>query len=356
MSTSSPSGAWYNGLAESGLVPDAVVRFAIRQLCRARLREEGAGGVEAQRARLMSWVEELRRSPIAIETAAANVQHYEVPAAFFEGVLGPHLKYSCGLWPEGVRTLAEAEEAMLDLTCRRAQLADGHEILELGCGWGSLTLWMAARLPASRILAVSNSAGQRAFILARARARGLGNVDVVTADINGFATSRRFDRVVSVEMFEHVRNYEALLARIASWLLEGGRLFVHIFAHRAFAYPYVVRDATDWMAEHFFTGGQMPSEDLLLHFQRDLALVERWAVSGIHYEKTCNAWLANMDSRREALFPVVEATYGPQSAARWWNRWRLFFMACAELFGFRGGEEWFVSHALFEKPGRARHA
>jgi cyclopropane-fatty-acyl-phospholipid synthase len=341
--------AWYTTLLESGLVPDRVVRFAIRRVCAARLREIGRGDTDAQAERYRAHVLTLRTSPLALAADAANRQHYEIPASFFERVLGPRMKYSCAWWPDGVGTLAAAEEAMLALTVERARLEDGQRVLELGCGWGALTLYAAERFPRTRITAVSNSHGQRRFIELRARERGLSNVDVITADISSLTLDRRFDRVVSVEMFEHARNYEALLRRVAGWMAADALLFVHIFTHRLFPYPYEVRDATDWMAQHFFTGGQMPSDDLLLHFQRHVSLRDHWRLKGTHYRRTSNAWLANMDRHREELFPILEATYGAGEARRWWTRWRVFFMACAELFGFDDGGQWMVSHYLFER-------
>ena len=342
--------AWYTPLLERDLLPDWLIRAGIRRLCAARLREEDCCDVEQQRARLLRFVEELKASPIAIHTSAANEQHYEVPAEFFQLVLGKHLKYSAAYWPEGVITLDAAEDAMLSLYATRARIEDGHTILELGCGWGSLSLYLAGRFPRCRIVGVSNSRTQKEFIDARARERGLRNVEIATADMNTFHASRQFDRVVSIEMFEHMRNYRTLLSKVTSWMAPGALLFVHIFAHSRFAYPYQVRDASDWMAQHFFTGGIMPSDDLLLYFRDHVRIREHWRLSGTHYQRTAEAWLANMDRHRAEILPLFRKTYGENQALRWWVRWRVFFMACAELWGFGNGQEWVVSHYLFERP------
>lgn len=336
--------------AEQGALPDAVIRAGVRAALRRRLAEIAADDVEAAVIARDAFAATMRAAPIALAPDKANEQHYDLPPAFFAGVLGRHRKYSGCWWPDGVGDLDAAEAAALTETCARAELVDGQEILELGCGWGSLSLWMAERYPASQITALSSSASQRAFIEGEARARGLSNLTVVTQDVTEFvAAPGRFDRVVSVEMFEHLRNYEEMFARVASWLKPDGRFFMHIFCHRSTPYPFVVRDDRDWMTRYFFEGGMMPSDDLPLLFQRDLKIVRQWRWNGRHYERTANAWLARMDAQRAALFPLLAAHYGPDEARRWWGRWRIFFISCAELFGFNEGREWYIGHYLFGK-------
>lgn len=330
--------------AEAGRLPDAMIRTAIRQLLQGRLDmlEREGDSTEA-------LIEKLKGEPVAVDTAAANEQHYEVPTRFFLKVLGPRLKYSSCIWPEGVNTLADAEKAMLDLTCQRAAIEDGMDILELGCGWGSLTLWMAERYPRSRILAVSNSATQRAHIETQALDRGLDNVEVRTCDMNDFDPGRSVDRIVSLEMFEHMRNPGRLLDRAAGWLNPGGKIFIHIFTHAG--KPYLFEDKgreQDWMSKYFFTGGMMPSPDYLPKASQKLDLDEEWIVNGVHYSKTLEAWLDKQDAAKADILPILAGCYGEKDAALWFQRWRMFWMACSELFKYRNGEEWPVHHYRFK--------
>lgn len=336
-------------LCERGYVPDPLARFGMRRLIARRLDEESRGNPAARHAQ---FVRELRQGPIAIHTGDANAQHYEVPAEFFRLHLGPRLKYSCCLYTQHARTLAQAEEAMLELCAQRAGVADGQRILDLGCGWGSLSLWLGERYPRAQIVGLSNSKGQREFIMARASERGLSNLTVLTGNVAefDFPSAGEFDRVLSIEMFEHMRNYEALLAKVAAWLKPAGELFVHVFAHRTLAYPFEVKDGSDWMSKHFFTGGLMPSQRLLGEFQGSLRLARQWWVEGTHYERTANDWLAGMDARRVEIMAVFRAGFGPAQAALQFQRWRMFYMAVAELFGYGDGSEWGVAHYRFARP------
>ena len=333
---------------EQGKLPDSVVRAGIRRLLSERLDEIEAADAEKAADRAAAFFDEVRRAPLALVPEKANEQHYEVPAAFFGAALGPNRKYSGCWWPEGVHSLEQAEAAALEATCERAGLDHAQRILELGCGWGSLTLWMAEKYPGSTITAVSNSASQREYIEDEVSKRGLRNVTVLTRDMNVFEPEQRYDRIVSVEMFEHMRNWPQLFGRVAGWLVPGGRFFMHVFAHRSVPYAFVEKDDTDWMSRYFFSGGMMPSDDMAGQFQDDLQLLRRWRWDGSHYEKTSNAWLANMDAARDELTPVLQAAYG-DDAEIWRQRWRVFFMAVAELFGYDRGQQWWVSHYLFEK-------
>jgi cyclopropane-fatty-acyl-phospholipid synthase len=336
-------------LAESGEIPDVLLRFGMRRLMAQRLDQEFAIDPERAGQRHSKMIEELRASPIAIETDLANEQHYEVPTEFYLAALGSRLKYSSAYYPAGCSDLDDAEEAMLGIYLERAELQDGMNILELGCGWGSLTLWMAENLPKAKIVAVSNSKTQKAHILEQCKNRGLSGVSVITEDVNNLSLDEKFDRVISIEMFEHMRNYQTLLENIASWLRSDGKLFVHIFCHKTLLYPFEVQGEEDWMSKHFFSGGLMPSRDTLLHFQQHLQLEQRWMVNGQHYEKTCNAWLANSDDRRDQIIKRFATDMTPAESQIVFQRWRMFFMACAELFGYRNGSEWMVGHYLFNK-------
>ena len=336
-------------LAEAGKLPDVLVRKGIRQLVDKRLQEIKADNCETGMADLTTFIKAMNAANIAQVPELANAQHYEVPAEFFHLCLGAQRKYSSCFWMQDTQNLDEAEVLALIQTCDHANIQDGQHILELGCGWGSLSLWMAERYPKSTITGVSNSNSQREYIMAAAKARGLSNLTIITADMNNFEAPSTYDRIVSVEMFEHMRNWQVLYGKVASWLKPKGKFFKHIFVHRNTPYLFEVQADDDWMSQFFFSGGMMPSDDLPLHFQDNLKLTQRWRWDGSHYEKTANAWLQNMDENAKQITPILAATYGENNTEMWRNRWRMFYMACAELFGYNNGQEWWVTHYLFEK-------
>jgi cyclopropane-fatty-acyl-phospholipid synthase len=336
---------------EQGLVPDSVIRHGIRRLLKRRLAGLATNDCELTAELKSAHISHMNRAEVAPLPHLANEQHYEVPAEFFTAVLGKAGKYSCCYWGDEVDDLDAAETAALRITCARAGLQDGQDILELGCGWGSLTLWMARHYPDSRITAVSNSSSQREHIIRQATALELSNVEVITCDMNDFEAGASFDRIVSVEMFEHMRNYRVLFERVSKWLKADGRFFMHIFCHRDVPYLFEDRDAGDWMSRYFFSGGMMPGSDLPLYFQDHLRILQDWQWSGLHYEQTANAWLFNMDRNKAVIWPILQETYGEGAAQQWWMRWRMFFMACAELFAYDSGQQWRVGHYLFAKAG-----
>ncbi len=338
-------------LAENGLLPDSVIKFGIRKLLGQRLQEIPTSNPQEILDYKIKLIEDLKRSKIAIETKAANDQHYEVPAQFFKLALGTHLKYSSAYYENGAKTLNQAEHDMLALSADRAGIKDGMTVMDLGCGWGSMTLWLAKHFPNCKIYSVSNSHQQREYIEAEAKKHNLSGIQVITADINEFDFEHKgaLDRIISIEMFEHMRNYQELLKKISTWLSPEGKMFVHIFCHKTTPYYFESEGEDNWMGAYFFTGGIMPSLDLFQYFQDHLKLKSQWKVNGANYQKTSLAWLENMDRNRDEIMKLFAGTYGKKDAKRWFHRWRIFFLSCAELFGYEHGEEWFVNHYLFEK-------
>jgi len=337
---------------ERGYIPDSIIRKGIKRLLKERLVEISADDAEISSHSKQGFIESMKASVLALSPEKANEQHYEVPAEFYAHVLGEHNKYSCCYWDENTLSLSHAEQKSLELSCEHAELLDGQQVLELGCGWGSLTLWVAQQYPKSHITAVSNSSSQKQYIDDMALRLGLTNVNVITCDMNDFSIDKTFDRVVSIEMFEHMRNWQELFNKVSGWLNDDGKFFMHIFTHRQVPYAFEVKDSSDWMSEYFFTGGMMPCDDLPLYFQEDLNILKNWVWDGKHYEKTSNAWLQRMDDKKQIIMPILEKTYGDDEAQIWWMRWRLFFMACAELFAYDNGQQWHVMHYLFSKGNK----
>jgi cyclopropane-fatty-acyl-phospholipid synthase len=336
---------------ETGLMPDSVIRAGIRRLLGRKLKEIHATDVEKAAIIKNRFVQMMGESPIALVPHLANEQHYEVPAAFYSEVLGRNRKYSCCYWPNGVDDLDAAEDAALQVTAERAGIEDGMKVLDLGCGWGSLSLWIAEHFPKASVTSVSNSRSQRDYIVQAAESRGIENIEVHVCDMNDFGAPGTYDRIVSVEMFEHMRNYPELFRRIGNWLEPDGRFFMHIFCHRTTPYEYIDRGPSDWMSRHFFSGGIMPSADLPMRIGGDLSVERHWQWNGDHYARTLRAWLDKMDARKGAVMSILEDTYGKDQADRWRMRWRIFFMACEELFAYNGGCEWYVSHYLLKRVG-----
>ncbi|MBD3190821.1 MAG: methyltransferase domain-containing protein [Candidatus Heimdallarchaeota archaeon] len=346
---------WYEGILQKDLVPEWAIRFVIRQMIKNEEKKTSDPLEETQR-QLMKFITELKRQPIAIHPEKANIQHYELPAEFFQQILGKLMKYSCGFWPslslseKSSSNLNLSEERMLELTCERAKIENKQQkVLDLGCGWGALSIYLAKKYPEITIDALTNSKIQKEFIEQRIAEERLTNVQVIKANIGNFSTTKNYDRIVSVEMFEHMRNYEKLLAKLATFLKDSGKLFVHIFSRKEQPYLFEINDESNWMAKYFFTGGTMPSTNLLLYFPKDFIIENHWKINGKHYAKTLNTWLWKMKKRKKEILPILENVYGKNQTKKWWTYWKIFFIANAEVFGWKNGQEWFVSHYLFNK-------
>ena len=337
-------------LTELGLIPESILRLAIKKLLEQRLLEI-PNNPEERHIKKESFIRELQSSPIALSTELANEQHYEVPPAFFQEIMGKYLKYSCGWFNEDTHSLDEAESNMLDLYIQRLEVANNQRILDLGCGWGSFTLYAASKFPDSQFVAVSNSNDQINYINHTAKERSLTNVQAIKQNMNDLSLDGSFDRIISVEMFEHMRNYGALLKNLRDHLNDTGKMFVHIFTHKDFPYPYEVRGPSDWMSKYFFTSGLMPSHDIFSYFEDDFFVKNSWKVNGVHYAKTCNMWLQNHYKNKKNILNIFDGHY--PNIKQWFVRWQLFFLACEELFAYNEGNEWYVSHYLLEPKGQS---
>lgn len=336
------------------IIPDVLVRFFVRFFLSQALHGDFTGvyrgGIEAAHERKRAFLKEIAGMPIAVQTRDANEQHYEVPTAFYDLCLGERKKYSACIWDKSTSTLEEAERASLKQVCERAGVEDGMSILDLGCGWGSLSLWLAEHYPKAKIVGLSNSNTQREYIMSKCKERGFTNLTILTKDINEFDTDLRFDRIMTIEMFEHMKNYPRLMGNCARWLNPGGKLFVHIFVHKLYPYHFVVRNDADWMAKYFFSGGTMPAADTLVYCQgEDLCIEDSWQSNGKHYAKTLDAWLARMDANLPKVRKLFRECYGKGNESKWIFQWRMFFIVCSESFGYGKGDEWFVMHYLFTK-------
>lgn len=334
---------------ERNLLPDAVIRRLSRLLLGGRLGSGYKPSAELQLSDLLQFAHSLREMPIAIQTDKAKEQHYELPTSFFKLVLGKYFKYSCCYFSDASKTLEDAEKAMLELYCERSRLEDGHTVLDVGCGWGSLSLYIAQKYSNCKITGICNSKTQKEFIEEQCRVLELQNVEIIVADISTFEMEASYDRIYSIEMFEHMKNYQNLLKKISKWMKEDTLLFVHHFCHKTFAYHFEDTNDDDWITKYFFTGGTMPSANLLLYFQDDVSVVDHWLVNGKHYAQTSEEWLKRMDNNLDSIKPIMESTYGKDQAVKWTVYWRTFFIAVAELFGYNNGEEWMVTHFLFRK-------
>jgi len=335
-------------LAEKRFLPDFIVRSGIKYFLNQKLNIEKNKFGNDLKAKKKEWVKEMKNSPIALFANKANEQHYEVPPEFFKQSLGPNLKYSCAYWDTETNKLSDAEEKMFQIYIERSRIKNGMSILDLGCGWGSFSLYLAKKFPKSKILAVSNSNDQGEYIQAESKKYKLSNINYLKLNMSDFNINQKFDRIVSIEMFEHMRNYYILLNKISTLLNDKGKLFLHIFCHDKYVYPYEVQSNSDWMTKYFFYGGMMPSFDILTFFQNDLKLTKSWKVNGNHYKKTCREWLNNQDKNKKIIMTIFDKCYD-QEAIIWFNRWRIFWMSCEELFGYKNGEEWYVGHYLLSK-------